>query len=95
MDNPFFDDPEELKWTLVMAGTTILAGVAVRTAMKVAWRGLRDEDPPLNPADPRVGWAEAAVWAGASAAGVAVARLLARRGAAAGWHRFKGTMPPL
>lgn len=94
MDNPIFDDREEMKWTLVAAGSAVLAGLTVRTAMKAGWRYWKDEDPPMNPADPKVDWVEAMVWAGASAAGVAVARLLARRGAAAGWRLVRGTMPP-
>ena len=50
---------------------------------------------PENPAAPDVTWPQALAWAGATGAAMALARLLALRGSAAGWRLLKGTLPPL
>jgi hypothetical protein len=86
---------ERRLWTLVGAASAALAGFAVRQAAHKGWRYWRDEDPPNNPADPGVAWRDALVWAGSVSALVAVARVVARRGAAAGWSRARGRRPPL
>ena len=86
---------EKRLWTLVGAGSAALAGLAVRQALHRGWRLWRDEDPANNPADPAVAWRDALLWAAGVSAFVAVGRVLARRGAAAGWRRVRGKKPPL
>ena len=93
MENPLTS--EEGRWNLVVGVSTVAAGLAVRSLMKGGWRRLRGEDPPTNPVDPDVEWRDALVWAGASAAAVAVSRVLARRAAAGGWRRVTGSFPPV
>ena len=70
----------------------IIAAAAARKVISALWRG--DTDTPLNPADRRVSWREALAWALATAAGAAVARLVALRGAAATWEFATGETPP-
>lgn len=92
MDNPL--SSEDARWSLVAAGSAVLASILVRNALKQGWRLWKDEDPPNNPADPEVTWRDALVWAGVTGAAVALGRVMARRGAAAGWRRFTGNHPP-
>lgn len=75
-------------------GTAVVAGMAVRTLLKVGWRAIRAEDPPLNPAAPSTDWSEALSWTVAIGVAVGVGRLVARRGAAAGWKKATGDYPP-
>lgn len=84
-----------MAWSLFAAGAALTFGFAGRWALKGSWRLTTGEDPPENPAAPDVTWGQALAWAAASAAVVAVSRLAAQRSAAAGWHRFTGSPPPL
>jgi hypothetical protein len=70
----------------------LVAAVAARKIVSALWRS--DTDTPLNPADRRTSWKEAFAWALATAVGAAVARVVALRGAAAGWERATGETPP-
>lgn len=85
----------DLAWTLVASGSAIALGAAARWALKESWRRTTGDDPPENPAAPQVTWGTALAWAAASTAVVAVSRLAARRGAAAGWERIAGSPAPL
>ena len=82
-------------WTVVAAASAALAGLVARQALEQGWRLWKREAPPNNPADPRVAWKDALAWAGATGLAMGLAHVLARRGAAAGWHKVRGTMPPL
>ena len=71
--------------------------VAARTSKKLldkTWTKAVGGEPPRNPAAPGTSWTEALTWACATGAGVAVARLLAARGAAAAWRKTTGSLPP-
>lgn len=71
--------------------------VAARTSKKIldkGWTKARGGEPPRNPAAPGTSWAEALAWACATGAAVAVARLLAARGAAHAWKKATGSLPP-
>jgi hypothetical protein len=85
---------ETITWKIAAAGAGVVAGLAVKKALVLAWKAARDEEPPLNPADPSTGWGEAVAWTVAMASGMGVAKLVAVRGAAAGWQKATGTMPP-
>lgn len=84
---------EKTIWKAVTIGAGVLAGVAVRRLLNSAWRGARHADPPSDPFAP-ASWGEALSWAAASGVGVGVARLVAARGAAAGWEKAMGAPPP-
>ena len=78
---------------LLVSAAAIAAAMALRPALKVAWKGTTGEDPPTQPAESSTGWSEALAWAAVSGAAIGVTRLLARRGAAAGWRATRGKLP--
>jgi len=75
-----------------LSGT--LATMGVRRAAVALWRTRRHEDPPIHPAARDVRWRDAMIWAISVAVGVAVARVVAERTAAAAWSAATGTAPP-
>jgi hypothetical protein len=83
---------KKIGYRALSAAAGVLAAVAARKLVSAVWRG--DVEPPLNPADRRVSWRDALLWALATAVGAAVARVVALRGAAAGWERATGEVPP-
>lgn len=85
---------EKITWKLAAAGAGIVAGLAVRSLLTAGWKAARRTDPPTNPAAPGTGWGEALAWTVATAAGMGAARLVAVRGAAAGWQKATGQLPP-
>lgn len=85
---------EKTAWKAVATGGTILAGFAARKLLAAAWTKTRKTDPPSNPAAPDTSWGEALAWAAASGLAVAVIHLLVQRGAAAGWQKAMGSLPP-
>jgi hypothetical protein len=84
---------EDRMWDVVAMGSAALAAVSTRQVLKKGWSRLRGDDPPRNPAARSVGWGDALAWTLATGVMVAMARLLAQRGAAAGWKKFRGSYP--
>ena len=84
---------EERFWNAVVVGSAALAAIAIRNGLKLGWQYVKEEDPPTNPADHSVSWGDALAWTLATSVAVGVGRLLAQRGAAAGWKRAKGRYP--
>lgn len=84
----------KIGWKIVAAAFAVPMGIAVRKALETGWRKTRNDDPPKNPAAPDTAWSEALAWAAVSGIGVAAARLLAARGAAATWKSLTGKLPP-
>jgi hypothetical protein len=85
------------EWKVVSALAGVLGGLITRKLLEVAWRSVRkgaEHDPPLNPADRRIGWGDALAWAVAAGVGAGVGRLLSERLAAAGWEAATGSPPP-
>jgi hypothetical protein len=85
---------EKTAWKLAATGAAVIAGIAVRNLMMSAWKAVTKHDPPNNPADPTTGWGEAVLWTAVTGLTVGVARMIASRGAAAGWQKATGTLPP-
>jgi len=83
------------RWALFSTGAAILAGILARSTIQKSWELATKKPPPVNPASPKVGWAEAISWTAATGVGVSLGRLAARRGAAAAWKRTTGRRPPL
>jgi hypothetical protein len=82
-------------------GHKVLSGVGAAATAAVArkmltrgWKKATGNEPPADPANPDVRWRDAAGWAAASAAVVALARLVAQRRVAATWRRASGVLPP-
>lgn len=84
---------EEQIWNLVALGSAIAASMAVRQGLQAGWKVWKDEEPPSNPAANSVSWGEALTWTVAVGAAVGLGRLLAERGAAAGWRKARGHFP--
>jgi hypothetical protein len=81
-------------WKVVGVSSGLVAARLGRKAMDSTWRRTKGGDPPRNPAAPGTTWTEALSWAVASSVAVAVARLLANRGAAQAWKKTTGSLPP-
>jgi hypothetical protein len=81
-------------WVAFAAGAATFGGAAMRKALEQAWKLAMDEDPPLDPSASDVPWREAIIWTVATGALIGLGRLIARRGAAAGWQRLTGHSPP-
>jgi hypothetical protein len=80
-------------WKVFALGTGLAVGAATRAVLTLAWRAVRGDDPPGNPADRDTPWSGAIVWALASGAALAIARLVAQRGAAEAWRSATGEYP--
>lgn len=91
---PGHGEDEDQAWNVVVLGAAIGAGIVTRSLLKAGWRRATGDEPPKNPAASSVGWGEALAWTAATGVAVGVARLLARRGAAAGWEKVKGEKAP-
>ncbi|MEA4943658.1 MAG: DUF4235 domain-containing protein [Propionicimonas sp.] len=63
------------------------AGLVATKLLEVLWRRLSGDEPPRAD-DPEVSARRAAIWAAASAAGAAVASVLANRFASRSWQRL-------
>lgn len=81
-------------WKAAVSVAAIGAGIAARNAATSMWVRRTGAEPPANPADPATDWGEAIVWTVATGALVGLARLFARRGAAAAWTAIDGELPP-
>ena len=85
---------EKTAWRVAATGLGIVASIIARKVLVSAWKSIQHSDPPANPAAPGTTWPESVAWALATGAGVAVARLVVARGAAAGWVKATGKLPP-
>jgi hypothetical protein len=81
-------------WTVIGTGAAALTGLAVRRLLLVLWRSVTGHDAPMDPGDRDTSWAEGIAWAVASGAAVGVGRMIAARGATAGWEKVMGDLPP-
>ena len=84
---------EEKAWNLVALGSATLAAIATRNLLEAGWQQVKEDEPPENPAARSVDWPEALAWTVATGVMVGVARMLAQRGAAAGWKKVRGRYP--
>ena len=86
-------DRRLLWWKVVGLASGAGAGAATRALLHTGWRRARGAEPPANPASPTTSWPEALIWAAASGVAMAVARLVAQRGAAEAWKATTGSYP--
>lgn len=84
---------EDRAWNMVALVSAGLAGIAVRNLLESGWEKMKRDEPPQNPAARSVDWGEALSWTVATGVAVGVGRLLAQRGAAAGWKKVRGRYP--
>lgn len=85
---------EALAWRVIGTASAILATIAARKVLTLAYEKGVGKNPPTNPESPDTTVREAVVWAVASGATVGLARLLATRKAANYWRRSTGHLPP-
>jgi len=79
-------------WLLVGAGTAMVAGRLMDRGLETGWRAWKDEEPPsFKRGD---SWSKALAWTALSAAAIATAELVARRGADLGLKQLTGKRPP-
>jgi hypothetical protein len=86
---------DEQKWFLISTAAAAAAGFVVRNGIEYGWKLARGEDPPKNPAQHDVEWADAIAWTVTVGVCMGMGRLLAERGAASGWKHFTGKLPPM
>lgn len=86
----------EFGWKAASTLAGVAGAVAARRLTSALWSmfSSSDAEPPLNPADRRISWAESLQWAVAAGVGAGVARLVSMRVAAAGWESATGSPPP-
>ncbi|HEX7276455.1 MAG TPA: DUF4235 domain-containing protein [Acidimicrobiales bacterium] len=84
---------QAILWKGAGALSGAASGSLTRTALKKGWLKWKGSDPPTNPASPSTKWSEALAWAAASGVAIAVARLVAQRGAAGAWRKATGSYP--
>jgi hypothetical protein len=80
-------------WRVLGTGSTVVAVAVADRGLRVAWRGVTGNEPPLVPEDPDTRWGEALAWAMLSGALIGVARLVAARRAAAYYKQSTGELP--
>lgn len=80
-------------WEVVAMVSAGAAAVAVRNLLELSWEWVRQDEPPQNPAARSVSWGDALAWTVATGVAMGVARMLAQRGAAAGWRKMRGHYP--
>jgi hypothetical protein len=81
-------------WTVFSLVAGLGAAAVTRKLLDRSWKAAAGKNPPENPADPDVSFAEAALWAAVTGAAVALARMLAQRRAASYYARSTGHLPP-
>lgn len=88
------NDRHKAAWALVGAGSAMLAGQLVDRALSRSYRAYFSDDPPEDAAVRRFSWLHAMAWTAGTAALVSMAQLAAKRGAAVGWKKTTGKLPP-
>lgn len=85
-------DPKS--WTILAKVSAFAATFTVRQALNSLWRAATGKKPPKNAGHPDLSAVEAAAWAVASGALVALAKMAAARKAANYWRKSTGDLPP-
>jgi hypothetical protein len=81
-------------WTVMSLVAGLGAAAVTRKVLDRSWKVAAGKNPPENPADPDVSFAEAVVWASVTGAAIAIARMVAQRRAAHYYARSTGHLPP-
>jgi Protein of unknown function (DUF4235) len=84
------DKPGDSRSRAIATIAALGAAFITRKVVTTAWTKITGKEPPENPEDPEVGWAEAMGWAAMMGVAVSIARLLATRLV----HRQAHTPPP-
>ena len=85
---------QKLAWRVIGGISGLAAAALTRQLLARVWRAGKHDDPPANPASAETSWPDAVTWAAVTGVALGIARLVALRGAAAGWRRTTGALPP-
>jgi hypothetical protein len=85
---------KKFAWKALSVASGAVAAAAARRTAVAAWEKTRKEPAPTGSEARKRPITEALVFAGAVAAGVAIARLVTERTVAAAWERATGSAPP-
>ncbi len=86
---------ETFAWKAVAGIAAAVAGLATTKALGQVWAKLvPGAEPPNDPTDPDTSTKDALLWTALTGVGVGVATVLAQRGAAKGWSKATGRVPP-
>jgi hypothetical protein len=80
-------------WSMMSLVSALGAATIARKLVDQSYHAATGRKPPENPADPDVELWEAVLWAGATGAAVALARMFAQRRAADYYLRSTGHLP--
>lgn len=83
------------EWMLVAGVASAVAAPLAERAVAALWRNAMKEEPPVDVDGGDIDWGRALAWTAASALVVALAQVVARRGAGMAWAHVTGTRPPL
>ena len=81
-------------WSIFSLAAAIGGATVARKTLTKSWQKATGKNPPANPADPDVDFAEALMWAAVSGTLIGVARMLATRRAATYYAKSTGHLPP-
>jgi hypothetical protein len=73
------DKPGDSRSRAIATIAALGAAFITKKVVITAWTKITGKEPPENPEDPEVGWAEAMGWAAMMGVAVSIARLLATR----------------
>lgn len=71
------------RWIIASGAAALGASYLTKTLLRHSWHAATGEDPPMNPADRKTAWSEAAVWTVAASVVAGLSSLAARRATAA------------
>jgi hypothetical protein len=84
----------DLGWKVVNAASVAVAAIVTQRLLSKAWRLVRHQPPPSGPADRKVTWGAALIWAASMAVGIAVSRVVAVRLSGNVWEAAVHEPPP-
>lgn len=87
-------DKQKATWALISAGSAMLAGAIVDRALSRSFKSYYSERSPADPTSRDFSWMQAMAWTAGTAALVGITQRAALRGAALGWKKRTGKLPP-
>ncbi len=87
-------DKQKASWALISAGSAMLAGAIVDRALSRSFKSYYSERSPTDPTSRDFSWMRAMAWTAGTAAIVGMTQRAALRGAALGWKKKTGKLPP-
>lgn len=87
-------EKQKAAWALLSAGSAALTGLLVFQALSRSYKAYYSDEPPQDPTVGDFSWLKAMTWTAGTAAVVGMAQMAAVRGAAIGWKKTTGKLPP-